>query len=136
MTAFELIRDLHKDARGFRPSAGWMDYFNGLTEVEQEATWNSLCDELEDRNLEEARHELAAQREYETRIGGMVADYGIDRATAMRWDAEGFQLDIESALEYHGCADQELEFFLYKQGISTKMFPMYVVELIAALGIN
>ena len=76
MSAFELIRDLHKDARGFRPSQSWMEVFNGMTDVDQESTWNSLCDELEQRNIEDAKAELTGQRLYETRIEGMVADYG------------------------------------------------------------
>ncbi len=135
MSAFDLIRDLHKDARGFRPSQGWMEIFEGLSDAAQEETWNSLCDEMAEREAEQARAELAAQREYETRIGGMIDDYGIDRATAIRWDAEAFELDTASAIQYHGCADQEIEFFLYKQGISTRMFPMYVAEITASLDV-
>jgi len=136
MSTFELIRDLHKDARGFRPSQGWMDYFDGLTDAAKKETWDSLCREMAEREADEARMELTAQREYETRIEGMVADYGIDRATAIRWDAEAFELDIEGQLEYHGSAAQEIEFFLYKQGIACKMFPMYVTEIAVALGLT
>lgn len=134
MTAFELISDLHKDARGFRPSAGWMSYFDGLSDVAKEETWESLCDELDQRERQEAIDELNAQRVYENRISGMMSDYSISRATAMRWDAEAFDVDIEGTTKYHGCADQEIEFYLYKQGIAVRMFPMYVAELTAAFG--
>jgi hypothetical protein len=131
MTNFELISDLHKDARGFRPSQGWMEIFNGQSDVAQLDTWDALTQEMDDREADEARQELDAQREYETRIGGMVADYDITRADAVRWDAEAFDLDMDSAIQYHGSATQEIEFFLFRQGIAARMYPMYVAEISA-----
>src|SRR5210317_723674 len=46
--SFDLISDLHKDARGFRPSGDWTEMFNGLSEQDQEQIWNNLCKELQD----------------------------------------------------------------------------------------
>lgn len=46
--SFDLISDLHKDARGFRPSGDWMEMFNGSDEQVQEEIWNNLCKELEE----------------------------------------------------------------------------------------
>lgn len=136
-TGFELIRDLHKDARGFRPSAGWMEVFNGLSDVAKQETWDGLVRELEESNAEEERQEIEAAAEYNARINGMVADYGIDRATAIRWDLDAFEVDIEAALQYHGTAIQEIEFFLWKQGISSfKRSTPLRDEIIAALGLT
>ena len=133
MSTFELIRDLYKDARGVRPSSGWMEVFDGLTDVAQAKTWDDLCHEMNDRDQYEGRQEIAAQREYELRIGGMVHDYNVDRATAIRWDAESFELDTLSATQNYGTATQEIEFFLYNQGIASRLYPMYVAEIDAAL---
>jgi hypothetical protein len=119
MSTFELIRDLHKDARGFRPSAEWMAVFNGKSDVEKEATWNALCEELAVSEAEDERREVAAVEAYNARINGMVADYGISRETAMRWDLDAFEVDISYITEYPGAVTQEIEFYLWKQGISS-----------------
>ena len=134
--AFELISDLHKDARGFRPGAAYMEMFNEQPFAEQERIWDSLCQEVADREAEDARYELNAQRDFEARIEGMVADYGIDRATALRWDMEAFEVDINEALQYYGCAAQEIEHYLYRNGLGFQIFPMYVAEITAALGLT
>lgn len=57
---FELISDLHKDARGFRPSSRWMAAFRASTHAEQEAEWNALCAELERSMAEEKAAEERA----------------------------------------------------------------------------
>jgi len=52
--SFELISDLHKDARGCRPSSDWFEHFESLPEVEKQRVWDDLCDELaeEDRRIQ------------------------------------------------------------------------------------
>jgi len=133
---FELISDLVKDTNGFCPSRAYIDTFMTKTPEDKQSTWNSLCDELSYREAETARQELASQRNYETRITGMVNDYSIDRATAIRWDLDAFDIGIDDALRYHGSAIQEIEHFLYNQGMSFQVFPMYVTEITAAIGLN
>ena len=125
-TGFELVRDLHKDARGFRPSQGWLDVFNGLSDAAKQETWDQLCRELSETMAEDERLELEAVTAYNARIDGMVKDYGIDRGTAMRWDLDAFEVDIEGAMQYHGSAIQEVEFYLWKQGVesSARMHPL------------
>jgi hypothetical protein len=135
MPNFDLIRDLHKDARGFRPSSSFMTAFEAQTPAKQQADWDSLLDELSEREAQERYMQLTAQREYETRIEGMVADYSITRATAIRWDIEAFDVDIKGALQYHKTAEQEIEHFLYNQGIAFQFFPMYVAEITSALNL-
>lgn len=136
MSAFELLGDLHKDARGFRPSASFMEAFEAQDEVEQQRRWDSLCQELEDREREEALMQMDAQRDFERRINGMVADYGVDRATALCWDTESFEVDIFQALDYYECVVQEIEHYLYRNGLAFQVFPMYVAEVAAAFGLT
>lgn len=136
-TGFDLIRDLHKDARGFRPSQGWMEIFNGSSDVAKQETWDQLEREMIEREDEDLRQERESVTAYNSRIDGMVADYGIDRATAIRWDLDAFEVDIEAAIQYHGTAIQEIEFFLWKQGISRFEFSTPLRdEIIQALGLS
>jgi|GEM_PF-6498910 len=136
MSSFELIRDLHKDARGFRPSTSFMTAFEERGRIAQRVIWDSLCDELAEREADERARAVEAQCEFETRIEGMVTDYGISRATALSWDIESFEVDIASALQYHGSAVQEIEHYLYNQGLDFKVFPMYVAEITDALALT
>ena len=60
---FELISDLHKDARGFRPSGDWFEHFNSLPESGKQRVWDGLCDELaEEDRLQQARQTAALAR--------------------------------------------------------------------------
>ncbi len=61
--SFELISDLHKDARGFRPSGDWFAHFESLSEADKQRAWDDLCDELgvEDRETK-ARQAKATER--------------------------------------------------------------------------
>lgn len=131
MSAFELISDLHKDARGFRPGAAYMEMFNEKPYAEQQGVWDALCEELAEREARDRQNELTAQRTYEVRIAGMMSDYSISRADAMRWIIEADEVDIAGALEQHGDASQEIEHFFYNQGIAFQLFPMYVAEITA-----
>lgn len=89
--AFELIRDLHKDARGFRPSAEWDAMFNSASPARQQAIWDMLCEELDESMLTEERQHAAAIVAFEVRVADLIAAGAGDRATAIRWiaDAEG-----------------------------------------------
>lgn len=124
--AFELISDLHKDARGTRPTMDWMQAFTESTYEEQEAIWESLCDELEQREAERRADEADALAVFERRLEDMQADYGIDLATALRWDMDAFEVDIAGAIETFGDATQEIEFYLWKQGIAFDQYQRFV----------
>lgn len=93
---FELISDLHKDARGFRPSSDWMTRFRASSFAEQEAEWNALCAELDRAMEEEERAQQQAITRFEARVSDLIASGAGDRATAIRWivDAEGCADDL------------------------------------------
>jgi hypothetical protein len=136
MSEFNLISDLHKDARGYRPSASFITAFTADSQADQQEVWDSLCLELSTREAHDARQEINSQRVFETRIAGMVADYNIDRATAFRWDMAAFDIDVfdgdlEAVVTAGFPVEQEIEFYLYQQGIACKMYPMYVAEITA-----
>lgn len=128
---FELISDLYKDATGTRPSVSFTSAFTSASQTSQQEMWDSLCLELATRETYDAQQEINSQRVFETRIAGMVADYNVDRATAIRWDMAAFDIDIADIIRRGFPVEPEIEFFLYKQGISCKMYPMYVAEITA-----
>ena len=110
MTSFELIRDLHKDARGFRPSAEWMDVFNNSTPWRQQAIWDMLCRELEENEAHAARAQAQASATFEARVADLIAMGAGDRATAIRWIADA-----------EDCAD-DLGFMCYRLGLPYSYF--------------
>ena len=123
---FELISDLHKDARGFRPTNSWFAFFNALPYEDKLSTYDSLIAEMETSNKREKEEAEIALAEFEGRLNQMVADYGITFSRALRWDMDANNVDVVGALEQHGCIDQEVGFYLYKQGISNREEKRYI----------
>ena len=42
----ELVSDLHKDARGYRPTESFWSYWNLLMPSEKQGVWDGLCAHL------------------------------------------------------------------------------------------
>jgi hypothetical protein len=107
----DIISDLHKDARGHRPSHGFMLMWNDLTPAQKQETWDNLCHEMEYNQKEEARIEAESLVTFKANLKKVMEDHGVDWRTALRWMADGEEMDIEMH-------DQEFEHFLWRQGIS------------------
>jgi hypothetical protein len=91
---FDLISDLHKDARGFRPSSSWLAAFRASTRAEQQAEWDSLIEEMEDSQKAEAEAQAKATDVFEARVADLIASGARDRATAIRWIADAEDVDL------------------------------------------
>jgi len=65
---FDLIRDLHKEARGVRPSHDWDVMFDGLSAEAKQEIWDGLVVESVRRDSEEARAEQRCCREFRDAI--------------------------------------------------------------------
>jgi len=109
-----MLSDMYKDAYGCRPRGLYPDL---MTEEYVNEQYRQLeiviCDEM----AREARRELRAQREFETRIARYMLDFGIDRATALRWEWEA---DGE---------EPDLGYWAYQMGFSYSLVPTYLAEL-------
>jgi hypothetical protein len=44
------LSDLHKDARGFRPTQAFLSFFESSSEEDREEIWSSLIEEVIDQN--------------------------------------------------------------------------------------
>ena len=90
------LSDAHKDAYGFRPSGDLYRHWATLTDAEIAKVEDDLIAAVERAiDEEKAAHEAAALH-FEAHLAGLMADHGIDRATAIRWDiqAEGAEEDV------------------------------------------
>ena len=123
--SYELISDLYKDAMGVRPDTSFFDAFNAQTETDKAAQWSHLCDMLAQREAEARSVESDARLVFNNRLAGMMADYSIDMATALKWDMDSFcetpLADIVPELRV-----QEIEHYLWTQGVAFDQFKFYV----------
>ena len=95
--------DLHKDAYGFRPSAGFFQTLNEASDVEKQAIWDDLIVAL-DRSIEEDREmEQEAISSLEMRVSVLLACGAVSRKHAFQWILDS--LDVNGDLEF---ADWEL----------------------------
>jgi hypothetical protein len=129
--SYELISDLYKDAIGVRPDAAFFDAFNAQNETDKAAQWTHLCDMLTQREADDRSVESDARLVFNNRLAGMMADYSIDMATALKWDMDAFCGTSLTAIVPELRA-QEIEHYLWKQGIAFDQFKFYVDIMVAS----
>ena len=94
-----LVSDLHKDARGFRPTEAFWNAWNFQDDEGKQAAWNTLLLDLEDTIERERLQKIEDLAAFERDIA-LTISYGAgDRATALRWMTQNAlfrdQQDIE-----------------------------------------
>lgn len=111
-----LFSDAHKDAYGFRPSQYTYQAWYAMSEAELVAERDSLYAAVE-ASIEEDRraHQCAATR-FEAMLAKSMADHGIDRATAIRWD-----MDAEGISE-RDVAAYGMDWYAYHHGLKYGYF--------------
>lgn len=105
----DIISDLHKDARGFRPSEYfWEEWTQSPADIKQKI-WDKLIEEMEYNQKEEARIEAANLVEFRKQVAATMkfCDCNWKKAVTFLADAEGDDVDC----------DQDFDYFLWKQGI-------------------
>lgn len=101
---FDLISDLHKDARGFRPSQAFLENFNSLPPSHQEAVWKQLQLELEWAEENARSYETRQLADFKAMLQKCIDCGAGDFATALRWAMDD---------------EEDVSYFLYKQGIES-----------------
>ncbi len=81
----QTISDLHKDARGFRPHAAFIEGWNSSDDENKQAIWDGLLRELDQVQLEEDRREREALADFELEVLRTIDLGAGDRKTALRW---------------------------------------------------
>lgn len=117
----DIISDLHKDVRGYRPTASWWQMWNALGKAEKQNVWDALCDELETKIKHEKIAEEKAVAEFKERIEQAQVWGARDYWDALRWitGCETF---------YHV---QDVEHFVWEQGILFTDFGKQLIKDIA-----
>ena len=104
-----IISDLHKDARGFRPSEYfWEEWTQSPDNVKQQI-WDALCVEMEQSMAEQKAAEAAALVEFRKTVAAQMALCNVTWTKAVDYLADAEDCDIEY--------DQDFDYFLWNQGI-------------------
>lgn len=87
------VSDLHKDARGFRPTAAWWNSWNFQDDDGKQAAWNTLLGELKETMDRERRaHDMAVIAMHQ-RIQGTMLLGAKDEVQAIKWIMEAEEFD-------------------------------------------
>ena len=103
----DIISDLHKDARGYRPSQCFWEGWKELSDEGQKEIFDMLAEELEIREQDEREMEQRAIKTFEARIADVIKLGAGNRQTALRWITSQEKF-------YHS---QSVEHFVWEQGI-------------------
>ena len=116
-----ILSDLHKDAYGCRPSTGFWDRVDAMTDGELETLFAELGDCVADEIQRERAQALRDQRQLELDIQKMIDLGAGDRVDAIRWLVDGADLDF--------AVNQDCEHFLWQRGIDMEFWPHYLSEM-------
>jgi len=97
---FDIISDLHKDARGFRPTEDWMIMFENQSEKMQQEIFDGLVEELEEANEEEARLEALALEQFNQLLAKCMSYGAQSREDALRWMIQDTKFYNEQCVEH------------------------------------
>jgi len=88
----QIVSDLHKDARGYRPREGFWAVWNEALPAGKQMIWDNLARELERRNEEEQRQQKEAYAAWSQRIRDIM-ETGCSEADAIRRDMAACDVD-------------------------------------------
>lgn len=95
-----IVSDLHKDARGFRPSQYWWDQWELCSDDQKQFMWDSLIEELNESIEREKRMEQEAIKEFESLINLNIALGSLDRKGALHWMTQTEEFYNEQCVEH------------------------------------
>jgi hypothetical protein len=106
-----IVSDLHKDARGFRPSEYFWEEWTQCGDDTRQVMWDSLCRELEDAMAAERQAEARAALALTERLEQMYELGATSEVQALKWIIEAEEFDSFD-LQYGA------DYFCYHFGIS------------------
>lgn len=116
-----LISDLHKDAKGFRPSEYYFNIWNNSSNDEKQAIWDTLINDFNDRVLEERKQENAAVDAFESQIELLMNSGAVDRTQAISWIVDS--LDLTDSDKLYG-----EQYICYKLGLPYSYADNFKIE--------
>lgn len=106
-----IVSDLHKDARGFRPTQYWWDQWSLCTDTQKQTMWDGLCVELDEEMDRERVEKARAMLAVTERLEQMYKLGAKSEVQALQWimKAEEFSdYDLQYGADYfcyHFCLD-------------------------------
>jgi hypothetical protein len=95
----QIVSDLHKDARGYRPDAYFWEEWSQCGDNTRQAMWDNLLQELAAETARQKDAYARAEIEFHQRVQGMMLSGAKDELTAIRWILEAEQF-TENDLAY------------------------------------
>ena len=105
----DIISDLHKDARGFRPGEYFWEEWTQSPDNVKKKIWDDLCCEMEQSMAEQKAAEADALVEFRKTVAAQMALCNVTWTKAVDYLADAEDCDIEY--------DQDFDYFLWNQGI-------------------
>ena len=104
-----IVSDLHKDARGFRPSEYFWEEWTQSPDNVKQKIWDNLIDEMEREIKQQKANEARALVEFRKIVAAQMKLCNVNwtRAVEFLADAEDMTIDNE----------QDFDYFLWNQGI-------------------
>lgn len=90
-----VISDLHKDARGFRPSVDFMRMWNEQTDDQKQIIWDALIFELNEEIDAEKERDALAIAAFEANIKQIMEAGRVSRKTAIQWFVRSLDIPEE-----------------------------------------
>ena len=116
-----IVSDLHKDARGYRPREYFWAEWNNSNDFDRQAIWDGLLCELAAETARQKDAYARAEIEFHQRIQGAMLLGAEDEHTAIRWILEAEQFAENDmaygsdyvawhfGLPYKGLFDQQIQ---------------------------
>jgi hypothetical protein len=95
----QILSDLHKDARGFRPREYFWSEWNSSTVAERNEIWNGLLEELTIEIEREKNEKILRENDFKNEIQSFIEAGAGDEETALRWMLQGEEFFHEQQLE-------------------------------------
>jgi hypothetical protein len=99
----QIVSDLHKDARGYRPSYHWMELWNYADDDQKQTMWDALSQELSEELDRERVAKARAMLALTERLGQMYELGATSEVQALKWviEAEEFSdFDLQYGADY------------------------------------
>lgn len=108
----ELISDLHKDARGFRPDEYFWEEWTQSPDNVKQIIWDKLCVEMEESMAAQKEAEAQALIEFRVKIRQVM-----DLVSCKWHDALRHLMVAEGHEVGYNTHDEDFDYFLWGQGI-------------------
>ena len=117
----QIVSDLHKDARGYRPTEYFWEEWSQTGDDTRQAMWDNLLEELAAETARQKDAYARAEIHFHQRVQGLMLAGAEDELTAIRWilEAEPFtENDLaygsdyvawHFGLPYKGLFDQQIQ---------------------------